>query len=117
MGDNIQITGDTPGTTFSVAYSDAGIGTALGLAGNSFAPTGDPTWELFYLEDSTAVGTNVAWRNAGVQYEFDSSGQMTSNTQVVTLTNVSINGIPLEDIAINHGSSGITQFADINGNA
>jgi flagellar hook protein FlgE len=117
VGDNIQITGDTPGTTFSIAYSDAGIGTALGLTGNSFAPTGNPTWELFYLENATAVGTNVAWRNAGVQYVFDASGQMTSNTQVVTLTGVSINGIPLSDIAINHGSAGITQFADINGNA
>lgn len=117
VGDNIQITGDTPGTTFSIAYSNAGIGTALGLPGNSFAPTGDPTWELFYLENATAVGTNVAWRNAGVQYVFNSAGQMTSSTQVVTLTNVTINGIPLSDIAINHGSTGITQFADINGNA
>lgn len=115
--DQIQIVGDTPGTTFSVAYSDSGIGTAIGLTGGGFSPTGVPTWQLFYLEDSSAVGTNVAWRNAGTSYTFDASGQMTSNTQVVTLTGVSVNGVALSDIALNHGASGITQFADINGNA
>jgi flagellar hook protein FlgE len=42
---------------------------------------------------------------------------MTSATEVVPLTGVTINGIPIGDITINHGDSGITQFADVNGNA
>jgi flagellar hook protein FlgE len=42
---------------------------------------------------------------------------MTSPTQVVTLNNVTINGLPLGDITLNHGDTGITQFSDVNGNA
>jgi flagellar hook protein FlgE len=75
------------------------------------------TWELFYLENAAASGTDVAWRNAGATYTFNASGQMTSATEVVVLNAVSINGIPLGNITVNHGDSGITQFADVNGNA
>lgn len=115
--DQIVITADNSSTTFSVAYSNSGIGTALGLSGDTFQPTGTPKWNLFYLQDSLAVGTNVAWRNAGTDYTFNASGQMTSATQTVTLTGVSVNGVPLSDITLNHGAAGITQFADLNGNA
>jgi flagellar hook protein FlgE len=113
----LVITGDDSSVDFSIAYSDAGIGTALGIGAGSFAPDLTATWELFYLEDATAAGANVAWRNAGVTYEFNASGQMTSATEVVPLTGVTINGIPIGDITINHGDAGITQFADVNGNA
>ena len=113
----IVITGDSPTVDFSVAYSDPGIGTALGLGAAAFNPDTTARWELFYLENANATGTDVAWRNAGVQYTFDASGQMTSGTEVVSLTGVSINGIPIGDITLNHGDAGITQFADVNGNA
>jgi flagellar hook protein FlgE len=115
--DQIQITGDTPNTNFSIAYSDPGIGTAIGLAGATFLPTDTRTWELFYLEDANAIGTNVAWRNVGVSYTFDASGQMTSATQTVNLAGVTINGVPLGNITLSHGSTGITQFSDVNGTA
>jgi flagellar hook protein FlgE len=113
----LVITGDDNTVEFSIAYSDAGIGTALGIAANTFSPDTTATWELFYLEDATATGTDVAWRNADVTYTFNASGQMTSATEVVPLTAVTINGIPLGNITINHGDAGITQFADVNGNA
>jgi flagellar hook protein FlgE len=115
--DFLEITGDTPTTNFTISYSDPAIGTALGLAGATYQSTDTRAWELFYLEDANAVGTNVAWRNAGQSYTFDVSGQMTSATQTVTLTGVSINGVPLNDITISHGADGITQFADVNGTA
>jgi flagellar hook protein FlgE len=115
--DQIEITGDTPNTTFTVAYSDPAIGTAIGLAGSTFQPTDPRTWELFYLEDANAVGTNVAWRNVGVSYTFDASGQMTSATQTVNLTGVTINGVPVGNITLSHGATGITQFSDVNGTA
>ena len=35
----------------------------------------------------------------------------------MTLTGVTINGVPLEDTTLSHGANGITQFADVNGNA
>jgi flagellar hook protein FlgE len=88
---------------------------ALGLSAQTAQGTTTPRWELFYQENSTASGTNVAWRNAGQTYTFDAAGQMTSNTQVITLSNVTINGINLGDLSINHGDSGITQFSDVNG--
>jgi flagellar hook protein FlgE len=88
---------------------------ALGLSAQTAQGTTTPRWELFYQEDSTATGTQVAWRNSGVTYTFDAAGQMTSNTQVITLSNVTINGINLGDISVNHGDAGITQFSDVNG--
>ena len=35
----------------------------------------------------------------------------------MTLTGVSVNGVALEDITLAHGANGISQFADVNGNA
>jgi flagellar hook protein FlgE len=113
----LVISGDTPTVDFTIAYSDAGIGTDLGLAAGTFNPSGTAQWELFFLENSNATGTDVAWRNAGVTYEFNASGQMTSATEVVALTGVTINGITIGNVSINHGDAGITQFADVNGNA
>jgi flagellar hook protein FlgE len=113
----LVITGDNPNVDFTVAYSDPALGTAIGVAPGAFNPDTTARWELFYLENSNAAGTDVAWRNAGVQYTFNASGQMTSGTEVVNLTGVTINGIPIGDIALNHGDAGITQFADVNGNA
>ncbi len=88
---------------------------ALGLTAQTAQGTTTPRWELFYQEDANAAGTDVAWRNAGVTYTFNANGEMTSNTQVVTLAGVEINGIPLGDITLNHGEAGITQFSDVNG--
>jgi len=52
-----------------------------------------------------------------VSYTFDASGQMTSATQTVNLSGVTINGVPLGNITLSHGSTGITQFSDVNGTA
>lgn len=113
--DQIEITGDNPGVNFTISYSDPAIGTAIGLPGATYQSTDTRTWELFYLEDANAVGTNVAWRNVGTSYTFNASGQMTSATQTINLTGLTINGIPLGDVTISHGAAGITQFADVNG--
>jgi flagellar hook protein FlgE len=79
---------------------------------------GSDTWNLFYQVDANATGTNVAWQNADVDYEFQPNGQMVPPPLAsVTLTGVTVNGISLGDITLQHGSSGMTQFADTNGNA
>lgn len=113
----LVINGDGPNVDFSLAYSDPAIGTAIGIGAGSFVPDATARWQLFYLENANASGADVAWRNAGVEYTFDATGQMTSGTEVVTLSNVNINGIPLGNITLNHGDAGITQFADVNGTA
>lgn len=78
---------------------------------------GDDTWNLFYLEDSAATGTDPAWRNVGTEYTFGLDGQLNPAVTSITLTTPTINGVPLGDIEINHGKNGITQFADANGTA
>jgi flagellar hook protein FlgE len=77
---------------------------------------GDDTWNLFYQVDANATGAAVAWQNADVDYDFEPNGQMTPPPlTTVTLTGVTVNGVSLGNITLQHGSSGLTQFADTNG--
>ena len=84
---------------------------------DSVANGGQDTWNLFYLEDSAATGTDPAWRNVGQDYIFGNDGQLNPAVVSVTLTTPTINGVPLGNIEISHGTNGITQFADANGTA
>jgi len=81
----------------------------------SSAYGGTDTWNLYYLVNSNATGTQTAWQNAGVNYTFGPNGQMDPAVGTLTLNNVTVNGIALGDIQLVHGSGGITQFADPNG--
>jgi flagellar hook protein FlgE len=78
---------------------------------------GTDTWNLFYQVDSTATGAAVAWQNVGTDYMFGANGQMSPPVTNVTLTGVTVDGIAVGDITLAHGSGGLTQFADPNGNA
>ena len=77
---------------------------------------GTDTWNLFYQTDTTATGTGVAWLNAGIDYTFAPNGQMSPAVSIVTLTAVTVDGISLGNVTVQHGSTGITQFSDANGN-
>jgi flagellar hook protein FlgE len=77
---------------------------------------GTDTWELFYQTDSTATGATVGWRNAGTAYTFAANGQMSPSVPFITLTGVTVDGVSLGNIVVQHGATGITQFADANGN-
>jgi flagellar hook protein FlgE len=74
-------------------------------------------WNLFYQVDSNATGTATAWQNVGTDFTFSANGQLTPAVASVTLTNPTINGISLNNITVNFGVSGLTSFADSNGNA
>jgi flagellar hook protein FlgE len=76
---------------------------------------GTDTWELFYQTDSTATGATVGWVNAGIDYTFAPNGQMSPSISTLTLSGVVVDGVSVGDIAVQHGSNGITQFADANG--
>jgi flagellar hook protein FlgE len=78
---------------------------------------GTDTWNLFYQVSSSATGQQVAWQNVGVNYTFGPNGQMNPATPTVTLNNVLVNNIALGTVTLNHGTDGITQFADPNGGA
>lgn len=75
------------------------------------------TWNLFYQTDSSATGTEPAWRNAGVNYTFGANGQLDPAVNALTLSNVTVDGVTLGDVRLVHSAGGITQFADSNGNA
>jgi flagellar hook protein FlgE len=114
------------------AFLDASIGggavTAYDVSGSpvniqlrwakidSAAYGGTDTWNLFYQVNANATGTQVAWQNAGIDYQFGANGQMSPLVANLTLNNVTVNGISLGSIQIVHGTGGITQFADPNGN-
>jgi flagellar hook protein FlgE len=74
-------------------------------------------WNLFYQTSSTATGTEPVWKNVGVNYTFGANGQLNPAVNSVALTNVTIDGISLGDIQLQHTAGGMTQFADSNGNA
>ena len=100
------------------AYDASGAPTNIQLRWakvDSAATGGADTWNLFYQTNSTATGTQAAWKNAGVNYTFNASGQLNPIVAGLTLPNVVVDGISLGDVAISHGSGGITQFADSNG--
>jgi flagellar hook protein FlgE len=77
---------------------------------------GTDTWNLFYQVDANAAGVAVAWQNAGVDYTFAANGQMSPAVPLVNLTGVTINGVSLGNVVLQHGSTGLTQFSDANGN-
>lgn len=73
-------------------------------------------WNLFYQTNANATGPDVAWQNVGVNFTFGPNGQMNPAVPSVTLTNATIGGIALGDVTMNFGATGLTQFADANGN-
>lgn len=101
------------------AYDSAGSPVNIQLRwakSDSSTYGGTDTWNLFYQTNSNATGTQAAWQNAGVNYTFGANGQMSPLISNVTLNNVNVNGVALGDIQLVHGSGGLTQFADSNGN-
>ena len=83
---------------------------------NSVANGGSDTWNLFYQTDSAATGAQVAWKNVGVDYVFGPNGQLNPPISSVTISAMTVNGTALGSVNLFHGT-GITQFADTNGNA
>ena len=74
-------------------------------------------WNLFYLSDSTATGTQTMWKNVGTDYTFGSDGALSPALTETDLTGVTVDGVSLGNIKLNFGTGGITQFNDPNGTA
>jgi flagellar hook protein FlgE len=104
-------------TAFDISGSPVNIQLRWAKVDSADYSGGTDTWNLFYQVDSNATGENAAWQNVGVNYMFGANGQMNPTIGSLTLSNVTVNGIALGDIQMVHGSGGITQFADSNGNA
>ena len=86
---------------------------------DSAATGGTDTWNLFYLSNSTATGANAMWTNVDVatDYVFGANGSLSPAITTTNLTGVSVNGVAVGNIDLQHGTNGVTQFADANGSA
>lgn len=77
---------------------------------------GSETWNLFYLENSQATGTDPAWRNSGTDFVFDAEGTLTAPAgDSFTISGLTVDGRNLGDINVSIGANGLTQFDDSDG--
>lgn len=107
------------GATTAYDVSGAPVSLQLRWAKTDSASLGaghSDVWNLFYQTDPNATGGATAWKNVGVNFTFGPNGQMNPAVPSVTLTNATIGGIALGDVTMNFGMTGLTQFADANGN-
>ena len=76
---------------------------------------GTDTWYLFYQSNTNAGSTDTAWTRVPQTYSFSANGQLNPSFSTVSVPNVTVNGISIGDITLDHGTGGLTQFADTNG--
>ena len=85
---------------------------------DSAASGGVDTWNLFYMSDSTATGTAPMWTNIGQDYTFAADGSLAPpGVPSTTIQNLTVNGVSIGDVELQHDTNGISQFADVNGQA
>jgi len=132
----IQTTSVAPGngtvigsdlSTFTSQSIDGGSITAYDSDGNPLnvqfrwaqvaSGDGQSMWNLFYQTNSSATGTQSAWQNVGTNFIFNGSGQLIQPTTSTLTLPVSVNGDTLNNVEINFGSNGLTQFANTSGTA
>jgi len=73
---------------------------------------GADTWNLYYLENSDAGATDAAWRAVGQDYVFGDNGELNPPISRVTLGPVTIDGVALAGVTLDHGGTGngVTQY-------
>ena len=76
---------------------------------------GGDTWNLFYKTDDGATGADAKWVNVGQDYAFDGQGRLNPAVDSTTITGLTVNGVALGNVTLNHGASNITQYEDDNG--
>jgi len=79
----------------------------------------DDVWNLFYMTESEpADPSDPMWLKVGSEFRFSSDGTLKAPTSsTTTLGNLTVNGVTVPDVVLNHGNKGISQFADVNGTA
>jgi len=107
-----------PGGSVTV-YDSLGQATTVELRWaktDSVANGGTDTWNLFIAENTGATGTAVAYRNAGTNITFGSSGQLTAPaTGNIALPTMTIGGTTISGISLNASTDGLTQNGDVSG--
>ena len=84
---------------------------------NSTVNGGAERWNMFILTNSEATGTGTAWTRMGGDYTFGADGSPSPAIEYTDLPGLTVNGVTIGDVRLQHGASGLTQFADPNGTA
>ena len=84
---------------------------------DSVAAGGTDSWELFYLADTDAGAAETAWKNSGQAYAFGADGKLSPAIDSITLSAVSVNGVDIGDMTMDHTSGEVTQYATVDGTA
>jgi flagellar hook protein FlgE len=87
-------------------YNDQGAAKPLSIRWGKVANTPVEQWNMYYQESSSATDP-VAWRQAGVTFNFNASGQPTP-PQTITLPAFTLDGIPYSGLILN--TTNVTSF-------
>ena len=107
-------------------YAENGAPTNLQLRWakvNSTQLGGSERWNLFYLSDAGATGSAPMWTNVDPtadptgDYVFGGNGSPSPAVEYTQLNGLTVNGVLVGDVRLQHGANGLTQFADPNGTA
>ncbi|MDC9701780.1 MAG: flagellar hook-basal body complex protein [Alphaproteobacteria bacterium] len=98
-----------------VIFNDSGEPVDLQLRWGKLSE--DPgNWNLFYKEQSNPLRPEEpVWRNIGMDYTFDSSGDLLSSFGTPIIKNMEIDGISIGRIQFDHGRGGLSQFSTFKG--
>lgn len=114
--DEARFLGDSIAGGAITAYTANGSTASVQMRWSKISNSPD-TWNLFYMTDSNATAANPKWRNVGTNYVFNNTGELNPPLTTVTVSNLTVDGVNLGNIALNHGGDGMTQFSNSNGNA
>jgi flagellar hook protein FlgE len=76
---------------------------------------GAERWNMFILTNANASGTGTAWTRVGGDYTFGNDGSPNPPVEYTDLPNLTVNGVTIGNVRLQHGANGLTQFADPNG--
>jgi len=76
---------------------------------------GAERWNMFILTNANASGTGTAWTRVGGDYTFGNDGSPNPAVEFTDLPNLTVNGVTIGNVRLQHGANGLTQFADPNG--
>ncbi len=79
---------------------------------------GTDTWNLYYLENGAATGSQPMWTRVPQDFTFGTDGALTAPaTDEISLSGVTVDGVSVGALRLDFGTDGITQFNDPNGTA
>ena len=69
------------------------------------------------MTNSNAAGSETKWLNVGQDFTFGADSQLNPPFAATTISDLTVNGVNVGDISLAHGSTGLTHYADPNGDA